>query len=115
MVQAVAWNDRIEEVHALGYEVATVTYDDVGKLRRLDRRQGIDYPMLSDTDSEIIRAFGLLAENYPQGSFYYGVPHPAIIVLDTDGTVRHRFTESHYTLRPEIDDVLDVLRDSALG
>ncbi|MGB0627633.1 MAG: peroxiredoxin family protein [Alphaproteobacteria bacterium] len=115
MVQAVAWNDRIEEVHALGYEVATVTYADVGKLWRLDRRQGIDYPMLSDTDSEIIRAFGLLAENYPQGSFYYGVPHPAIIVIDTDGTVRHRFTESHYTLRPEIDDVLAVLRGTASG
>jgi len=36
-------------------------------------------------------------------------------VIDTDGTVRHRFTESHYTLRPEIDDVLAVLRGTASG
>jgi len=92
-----------------------VTADDVATVQRFAKLRKIDYPMLSDTDSEIIRAFGLLAENYPQGTFYYGVPHPAIIVIDTDGTVRHRFTESHYTLRPEIDDVLAVLRGTASG
>ena len=82
----------------------------MGKLRRLEQRQKIDYPMLSDVNSDIIRAFGLLAENYPQGSFYYGVPHPAIVVLDDEGKVSHRFSEAHYTVRPEIDDVLEVLR-----
>ena len=71
--------------------------------------------MLSDTVSEIIPAFGLLAENYPHRTFYYGVPHPAIIVLDTDGTERHRFAESHYTPRPEIDDELAVLRGTISG
>ncbi len=93
--------------------MATVTYDDVGKLKRLARRAKIRYPLLSDKRSEIIRAFGLLAGNYPQGSFYYGVPHPAIIVLGPDGTVTHRFSESHYVARPDIDDVLTVLRRNA--
>tara|TARA_R110002072_G_scaffold142868_1_gene288690 strand:- start:689 stop:976 length:288 start_codon:yes stop_codon:yes gene_type:complete len=93
--------------------VATVTYDDVGKLQRLDKRQKIDYPMLSDVGSNIIRAFGLLAENYPEGSFYYGVPQPVIVVLDADGRVSHRFSEGHYSIRPDIDDVLAVLRKDA--
>jgi len=69
--------------------------------------------MLSDVGSDIIRAFGLLAENYPQGSFYYGVPHPAIVVLDAAGNVSHRFSERHYTTRPDIEDVLAVLREDA--
>lgn len=99
----------------LGYEVATVTYDDVGKLRRLEQRQKIDYPMLSDVNSDIIRAFGLLAEEYPEGSFYYGVPRPAIIVLDAEGKVSHRFSEAHYTVRPDIDSVLAVLRKDDTG
>ena len=113
MDQAVAWNDRIKDVHALGYEVATVTYDDVGKLKRLARRANIRYPLLSDVHSDVIRAFDLLAENYPQGSFYYGVPHPAIIVLGPDGAVTHRFSESNYVARPDIDDVLAALRGNA--
>lgn len=66
--------------------------------------------MLSDEGSAIIRAFGLLAENYPPGSFYYGVPHPAIVVIDANGVVSHRFSESNYVTRPEIDDVLIALR-----
>ncbi|MEP4379510.1 MAG: redoxin domain-containing protein [Alphaproteobacteria bacterium] len=113
MVQAVAWNDRIDAVRALGYEVVTVTYDDVGTLQRLGKRQKIAYPMLSDVNSDIIRAFGLLAENYPQGSFYYGVPHPAIMVLDSAGQVSHRFSERHYSSRPDIENVLAVLRKDA--
>ena len=80
-------------MHALGYEVSTVTYDAVPKLKRLAKRAKIIFPMLSDENSEIIRAFGLLAENYPQGSFYYGIPHPAIIVVNADGKVSHRFSE----------------------
>lgn len=95
--------------------MATVTYDDVGKLQRLDRRQKIRYPMLSDVNSDIIRAFGLLAENYPQGSLYYGVPHPVIVVLDAEGKVSHRFSEPHYSSRPDIDGVLTVLRGNAAG
>ena len=69
--------------------------------------------MLSDVNSDIIRVFGLLAENYPQGSFYYGVPHPAIVVLDATGNVSHRFSERHYSTRPDIEDVLAVLGKDA--
>lgn len=71
--------------------------------------------MLSDENSEIIRAFGLLAENYPQGSFYYGVPHPAIVVIDATGNVSHRFSERSYTDRPDIDTVLDALKGKLSG
>jgi len=69
--------------------------------------------MLSDVNSDIIRAFGLLAENYPQGSFYYGVPHPVIVVLNADGNVSHRFSEGHYSARPDIENILRVLRKDA--
>lgn len=100
-------------MHALGYQVATVTYDDVPKLVRLAKRADISYPMLSDEGSRIISAFGLLADNYPPGSFYYGVPRPAIIVIDANGVVSHRFSESNYIARPEIDDVLAALRGNA--
>lgn len=85
------------------------------KLARLGKRAKITYPMLSDSGSAIISAFGLLAENYPPGSFYYGVPHPAIIVIDAEGTVSHRFSEGDYTDRPDIDTVLKALKGVGSG
>ncbi len=102
-------------MRALGYEVATVTYDAPQTLRRFDSRRNIAYPTLSDQRSTIIRAFGLLNENYPPDSPYFGVPHPAIVVLDAQGTVSHRFSEAGYVRRPSVDDVLAVLRRDTDG
>jgi peroxiredoxin Q/BCP len=97
-------------VQALGYGVAIVTYDDAAKIKRFADDRAISYPILSDPKSEIIRAFGLLNEAYPPGSFAHGVPHPIIFVVDAQGVVRHRFSEAAYQQRPEIDLVLEAIR-----
>ena len=69
--------------------------------------------MLSDEKSEIIRAFGLLATDYAPGSFYHGIPHPAIVAINAQGVISHRFSERRYTDRPEVDDVLVALKRDA--
>ena len=66
--------------------------------------------MLADPGSEIIRAFGLLNEDYPPGSYTYGVAHPIIVVFDADGIVTHRFSLAGYVRRPNVDAVLTELR-----
>tara|TARA_R110000787_G_scaffold125271_2_gene236414 strand:+ start:711 stop:830 length:120 start_codon:yes stop_codon:yes gene_type:complete len=38
-----------------------------------------------------------------------------IFVVDEKGVVRHRFSESDYSDRPDVDVVLDVLRKEAGG
>jgi len=43
----------------------------------------------------------------------HGIPHPAIVVIDADGMVSHRFSEQRYTDRPEVDDVLAALKRDA--
>lgn len=110
MIQAVAWNGRIDEFRALGYEVATVTYDSAEQLARFAKRRKIKYPVLADPESEIIRAFGLLNQDYPPGSYAHGVAHPIVIVFDAEGIVTHRFSRPGYVRRPNIDAVLSALR-----
>ncbi len=78
-------------------------------LSRFSRRRKIHYPVLADPNSEVIRAFGLLNENYPPGSYAHGVAHPIVIVLGPDGTVTHRFSRAGYVRRPNIDAVISVL------
>jgi peroxiredoxin len=97
-------------VRALGYGLALVTHDDPAKSARFAEARGIRYPILSDPKSEIIRAFGLLNESYPPGSFAHGVPYPMIFVVDADGIVRHRFSEERYQDRPNVDGVIEAIR-----
>ena len=87
-----------------------MTYDSVDELSRFAKRRKIKYPVLADPNSEVIRAFGLLNEDYPVGSYAHGVAHPIIVVIDADGIVSHRFSRAGYVRRPDVDAVISVLR-----
>ena len=65
-------------------------------LRNFAERKAIHYPMLSDPESKIIRAFGILNESVPQGNMAYGVPHPGTFIVDENGVVRAKFFEEDY-------------------
>lgn len=102
-------------MRALGYGVATVSHDPVAVLKRFAERRDIGFALLSDSESEIIPAFGLLNESFPPGSRWRGIAHPMTVVVDAEGVVRHRFSERRYQDRPGIDEILDVLRREAGG
>ncbi len=82
-----------------GYNVASITYDSTAVLKAFAERTGITYPMLSDSDSHIIREFGILNETVPKGTPFYGVPYPGTYVLDSRGVILRKFFESDYKER----------------
>lgn len=87
-----------------------MTYDSAEQLSRFARQRKMKYPVLADLNSEVIRAFGLLNEDYPAGSYAHGVAHPIVIVFNAGGIVTHRFSRAGYVRRPNIDAVLTQLR-----
>ena len=82
-----------------GLHVASVSYDSVEVLKAFAERRKIGYPMLSDTESKMIRAFGILNEAIPKGTLYYGVPHPGTYIVDRQGVVKQKFFEKDYRER----------------
>jgi DsbC/DsbD-like thiol-disulfide interchange protein len=54
---------------------------------------------LSDPDSAIIRRFGLLNAEYPEGDPAHGVPYPMTFIADEHGVVRSKFFEGSYVNR----------------
>lgn len=60
---------------------------------------GIHYSLLSDPDSKIIRAFGILNTNFPEGNAGYGIPFPGMFVVDAEGVVRNKFFEENHNVR----------------
>ena len=61
--EALDWNARVEEFTSLRYEVAILTYDKVDDLKRFAVRRNISYTLLSDPESEVIRAFELVTNS----------------------------------------------------
>ena len=105
------WNGYVKAARAIGYSVAILTYDSVGKLARYAERSDSELILLSDPKSAVIKGFGLLNEAYAPGSYAHGVPHPIILAIDPKGVVTHRFSEATYSRRPAPNDVLKALRN----
>jgi len=82
-----------------GVRIAAVSYDSQETLRGFAERYGIGFPLLSDRDSAVIRAFGILNTNIAPGLRAHGVPHPVEYLVAPDGVVTRRFFVPNYQHR----------------
>jgi peroxiredoxin len=97
-----------DEFAALGLNVATMTYDPVSILTEAALDHGAEFPMLSDAPNYThVKAMGILNAQYAPDERAYGIPYPGIFLLDASGTIRAKFAEEDYKVRPDFSLVLD--------
>jgi hypothetical protein len=89
----------LEAVRKQGLGVAAISYDSAGALKNFADRQHITYPLLSDTDSKIIRAYGILNETVKPGTAAFGIPYPGVFIVDVQGRVVAKYFEDDYADR----------------
>lgn len=92
-----------------GLGVAAISYDSPAILEHFaERMGGFNYALLSDPESAVIQAFGLLNRNIAEDHAFYGMARPGTFVVDTDGVVvskhfepghRQRFTAESLLVR----------------
>ena len=98
---------RIDELKARGLGIAAISYDSPEVLADFAARRGITFPLLSDTGSATIKAYGLLnTTTAAPGTTTWGIPYPGTFVLDRDGRVTARFFEQAYQDRNTVSSIL---------
>ena len=97
---------HLDAIRREGLGVAAISYDSIGALKSFADRQHITYPLLSDPDSKIIRAFDILNETTKPGTLTYGIPYPGIYVVDAQGKVLSKYFEDDYKDRVSTADIL---------
>jgi len=97
---------HLGEFQKRGLHLAAISYDPPQVLAAFAARRGITFPLLSDADSRVIRAFGIFNETIPATSSAHGVPHPGIYVLDSAGKVTAKYFEDNYAERVTASDIL---------
>jgi len=73
-----------------------------------DGKGRVNFPMLSDREHKIIDAYGLRDPAY-EGQQVYGIPHPAVYVIDKKGKVAWVKIESNYKQRPTNEQIRSAL------
>ena len=120
----------MQTLRAKGFGLVGISYDSVETLKTFSDQHGISFPLLSDTGSATIKAYGILntvvAEALgPNGKDpavladlkvyasaiavterHRGVPFPGTFVVDKEGRVTSRFFEDFYRERTTAASVL---------
>jgi len=73
-----------------------------------DGKGKVNFPLLSDPEHKIIDEYGLRDPAYKETK-YYGIPHPAVYVINQTGKVAWAKIESNYRERPANDEIRSAL------
>jgi peroxiredoxin len=82
---------------AKGINVAGVSYDSSAVLAEFSQRKSITYPLLSDSSSKLIDAFGI--RNVEATGAEAGIPVPGYYLINRRGVIEKRFFQDGYINR----------------
>ena len=80
-----------------GIKLAGISYDSETILKSFADRRKIDFPMLADPDSKIIRAYDVM--NVEATGQFKNMARPGYFFIDTNGVIREKFFEAKYRER----------------
>ena len=78
-------------------KLAAISYDSQDILKFFADRHQIDYPMLGDPDSKIIKEYGVF--NHEATGMQKGFARPGYFFIDANGIIREKFFEAKYRER----------------
>ena len=82
---------------AQGVKLAAISYDSPAILKDFADRHKIDFPLLADSGSKVIRSFHVLNEK--ADGMTRGMALPGFFYIDQTGVVRERYFEANYVDR----------------
>lgn len=86
--QACDFRDSTQALEAAGIRVLGISRDAVEKQRKFADRDALDYPLLSDPDTAVHRAYGAFGMKNSYGRLIEGVIR-STFVIDAEGNIEH--------------------------
>ena len=107
LVQLQGIKDNLEEA---GYSVFAISNDPVEILAEFASKHDITFSLLSDSDSAVIRAFGIMNQlirpDEGQSMRWYGIPYPGTYYVDANMVVTDKDFHQHHARRASGSSVL---------
>lgn len=92
--------------------VVAVSFDSQDILSKFAKKNGIQFPLLSDPNSKVIRQFGLINGVAKKGQRQFQISHPMTVVLNKDATVAALIPETVRN-RHSADELVDVWKKAS--
>ena len=93
-----------QQIEQAGVKFVAISYDSPATNTAAAAKLGLTFPLLSDTGSKVIDAYGI--RNKEATGRAGGIPHPAVFILDQQGTIRVKLMRDTYRERPESAEII---------
>ena len=94
--QSCAVRDAREDLSSLGMDVVGVSPDEPDAQSKFDRKFGLGFPLLADTDHAVAEAYGAWGEKVNYGKKYLGIVRSSFLI-DESG----RIEQAWYKVSPK--------------
>ncbi|NKZ06653.1 thioredoxin-dependent thiol peroxidase [Actinomadura latina] len=88
--ESVDFEGSLAELEAAGATVVGVSPDKPAKLAKFREKEGLTFPLLSDPDAEVLRAYGAYGEKKLYGKVVVGVIR-STFVIDAEGRIEKAY------------------------
>lgn len=99
-----AFRDGLAGFNALDAQVVGISVDSPFAQKAFAEAHGLNFPLLSDFNREVVRAFGVEDPGFA-GGLLPGVAMRSVFVLDADGVVRFRWVAPSQGTEPDYGEV----------
>lgn len=86
--QACNLRDNVEPLKAKGFQVLGVSVDDEKSHRKFIQKFDLNFPLLADTDQDIVTKYHVWGEKSMYGRTYLGT-HRVTYIIDEKGNIEH--------------------------
>lgn len=100
----------LNEIQATGGQLVAISYDSSEILKRFAAKKSIAYPLLSDTGSKTIDAYGI--RNKEATGRTSGIPYPGTFIVGTDGVIRAKLFLEGYKERASAEAIVKALKNA---
>lgn len=100
--------DNMNVYSSLNSEVVAISVDSLFSLEQFKESQGYNFPLLSDFNKDVSRAYGALYEDFVLGM--KGVSKRSAFVVDSQGTIKYAEVLDDAGQLPDFDKVKEALQ-----
>jgi peroxiredoxin Q/BCP len=90
--EACNFRDNYKQIRNEGYEIIGVSADDEKKHKKFTDKYELPFPLIPDTEKEIINAYGIWGEKKFMGRVFDGI-HRTTFVIDEKGVIEKVITK----------------------
>jgi peroxiredoxin Q/BCP len=85
--EACDFRDNYQSLVGKGFEVIGVSTDDEKSHKKFENKYSLPFPLIADTEKEIVEAYGVWVEKNMYGKKYMGTARTTFII-DADGVIK---------------------------